>query len=62
VYTILPRAMSSRISFKLISNIHPSNSLLFHYLKASVLKYILKSASASQEYLKIRLYPIKLAA
>jgi len=55
VYTISPRATSSRISFKLISKIRPSNSLLFYYLKAPILKYILGSASASQGYLRIRL-------
>jgi hypothetical protein len=47
VYTVLPRAISSRMFFKLISNIRPSNSLLFYYLKAPVLKYILGSASIS---------------
>jgi len=47
VYTIFTRAISSRISFKLISKMRPSNFLLFHYLKASVLKRILKSTSAS---------------
>jgi len=47
VYTILPRAISSRMSFKLISNIHPSNSLSFYYLKAPILKRILRSASIS---------------
>jgi len=47
VYTILPGAISFRMSFKLASNIRPSNSLLFHYLKAPVLKRILGSASIS---------------
>jgi len=47
VYTISPRAISSRMSFKLISKIRPSNSLSFYYLKAPVLKRILKSASIS---------------
>jgi len=47
VYTILPRAISSRMSFKLASNIRPSDSSSFHYLKAPVLKYILGSTSAS---------------
>jgi len=47
VYTISLRAISSRISFKLISKIHPSNSLLFYYLKAPVLKRILGSTSVS---------------
>jgi len=55
VYTVLLGAISSRISFKLISDIHLSNSLLFHYLKAPVLKRILGSASASQGYLRMRL-------
>jgi len=55
VYTISPRAISSRISFKLVSEIRPSNSLSFHYLKALILKYILGSTSASQGYLRIRL-------
>jgi len=47
VYTIFPRAISSRMFFKLISKIRPSNSLSFHYLKAPVLKRILKSTFAS---------------
>jgi len=47
VYTISPKAISSRMSFKLASNIHPFNSLSFHYLKAPVLKRILGSTSAS---------------
>jgi len=47
VYTILPGATSSRMSFKLISNIRPSNSLSFYYLKAPVLKRILKSTFIS---------------
>jgi hypothetical protein len=47
VYTVLPRAIFSRMSFKLISNIHPSNSLSFYYLKAPILKYILESISIS---------------
>jgi len=47
VYTISPRAISSKMSFKLISKIHPSNSLSFYYLKASILKRILGSASIS---------------
>jgi len=47
VYTISPGAISSRISFKLISEIRPSNSLSFHYLKAPVLKRILGSAFVS---------------
>jgi hypothetical protein len=54
VYTILPRAIFSRMSFKLISNIRPSNSLLFYYLKAPILKYILGSTSTSQGYLRIK--------
>jgi len=55
VYTVSPRAISSRMSFKLINKIRPFNSLLFHYLKAPVLKRILRSTSASQGYLRIRL-------
>jgi hypothetical protein len=47
VYTILPRAIFSRMSFKLISNIRPSDSLLFYYLKAPILKRILGSTSIS---------------
>jgi hypothetical protein len=47
VYTILFRAIFSRIFFKLISNIRPSNSLLFYYLKAPILKRILGSTSIS---------------
>jgi len=47
VYTILPRAISFKMSFKLASNIRPFNSLLFHYLKAPVLKCILGSVSIS---------------
>jgi len=54
-YTVSPRAISSRISFKLISKIRPSNSLLFYHLKAPVLKRILGSAFVSQGYLRIRL-------
>jgi hypothetical protein len=46
-YTISPRAIFSKMSFKLISDIHPSNSLLFHYLKAPVLKRILGSTFVS---------------
>jgi len=47
VYTVLPRAISSRMSFKLTSDIRPSNSLLFYYLKAPVLKCILGSVFIS---------------
>jgi len=47
VYTISPGAIFSRMSFRLISNMRPSKSLLFYYLKALVLKRILRSAFAS---------------
>jgi len=47
VYTISPRAISSRMSFKLINKMRPSNSLSFYYLKAPILKRILGSASVS---------------
>jgi len=47
VYTISSRAIFSRISFKLISKIHPFNSLSLHYIKAPILKRILKSTSIS---------------
>jgi hypothetical protein len=46
-YTVLPRAIFSRMSFKLVSNIRPSNSLSFYYLKAPILKRILGSTSIS---------------
>jgi len=47
VYTILPRAIFSRMSFRLISNIRPFKSLSFYYLKALVLKRILGFTFAS---------------
>jgi len=47
MYTILPNSILSRIYLRLISNIRPSNSLLFYYLKVPILKYILGSTSIS---------------
>jgi hypothetical protein len=47
MYTILSGSISSRIYLRLISNIRPSNSLSFYYLKVPVLKRILGSTSTS---------------
>jgi len=43
MYTISPKAILSGIYSRPINNIHLFNSLSFYYLKAPILKRILKS-------------------
>jgi len=42
MYIISPKVTFSKISFRLISDIYPFNFSSFYYLKAPILKYILK--------------------